>query len=199
MMIARYTASIGPAAALTLVLLFAMQLMIATGTGARTESQAFRIQEFVRTLPPPAPPIEDRRPDPISDPPTPPERLQPGLDEGREGTAVEIGTPVPPQITGPQRTGTGLVNGDLLPIVKILPQYPAAALQRELEGYVTVVFTVTRTGSVADVEIEESSLAIFERAATDAAYKFRYRPRVIDGEAVEVRGVRNRFTFELDR
>jgi hypothetical protein len=32
-----------------------------------------------------------------------------------------------------------------------------------------------------------------------AAEKFRYRPRVVDGQAIEVRGVINRITFILDR
>jgi protein TonB len=38
---------------------------------------------------------------------------------------------------------------------------------------------------------------IFNRAAIRAAERFKYRPRVIDGVAVEVPGVRNRFTFEI--
>lgn len=197
-MIARYTASFVPAAAVTFGLLFWMQLMIATGIGARTESQTFRIQDFVRVERPPDMPVEKDRPDRMPEPPVRPDRTAPDFRE-RGGPAIGVRDPEPPPIAGPERGGFGLVDGDVMPIVKIMPQYPAAALRRELEGYVVVTFTVTRTGTVADVEVEESSAPIFERAAIDAAYKFRYRPRVINGEAVEVFGVRNRFSFELDR
>ena len=38
----------------------------------------------------------------------------------------------------------------------------------------------------------------FEDASVKAAMKFKYKPRVIDGEPVEVVGVRNRFLYELE-
>jgi periplasmic protein TonB len=66
-----------------------------------------------------------------------------------------------------------------------------------LEGYVLLEFTVTSEGLVRDPRVIESSHQIFERAAVDAVLRFRYRPRVIDGNAVEVPGVRFRITFEL--
>jgi len=31
-----------------------------------------------------------------------------------------------------------------------------------------------------------------------AALKFKYKPRVVNGEAVEVPNVRNKFTYELE-
>jgi protein TonB len=68
-----------------------------------------------------------------------------------------------------------------------------------LEGYVIVQFTVTANGSVRDVAVVESSNEVFNQAAVDAALRFRYRPRVINGEAVEVAGVLNRITFVLDQ
>jgi protein TonB len=39
---------------------------------------------------------------------------------------------------------------------------------------------------------------VFEDASVKAALKFKYKPRVIDGEPVEVAGVRNRFLYELE-
>ena len=47
-MIARYATSIGIGAAVTFGLLFLMQLLIATGRGALTEGDTFRITDFVR-------------------------------------------------------------------------------------------------------------------------------------------------------
>ena len=93
--------------------------------------------------------------------------------------------------------GFGISDGEYLPIVKVAPVYPARALSRGLSGYVLVEFTVTTNGSVRDVFVVESSSTLFERAASEAALKFKYKPRVIDGTAVEVPGVRNRITFEI--
>ena len=89
-------------------------------------------------------------------------------------------------------------DGEYLPIVKVQPQYPRRALSRGIEGYVIVEFTVTTNGSVKDpVVVEAVPPNIFNRAAMKAALKFKYKPRVIDGEPVEVPGVRNKITFAI--
>ena len=93
--------------------------------------------------------------------------------------------------------GFGVSDGEYLPIVKVAPVYPSRALSRGLEGYVIVEFTVTQAGAVKDVFVVESTSSLFERAAVEAANKFKYKPRVIDGVAVEVPGVRNKITFEI--
>ncbi len=58
-------------------------------------------------------------------------------------------------------------------------------------------FTVTTTGAVRDPVVLESSNRIFEKAAIDAALKFKYKPRVVDGQPIEVAGVINQITFEI--
>ncbi len=89
-------------------------------------------------------------------------------------------------------------DGEYLPIVKVQPVYPRRALSRGIEGYVIVEFTVTKNGSVRDPFIVESQPKnVFDRAATKAALKFKYKPRVIDGEPVDVPGVRNKITFAI--
>jgi bla regulator protein blaR1 len=85
-----------------------------------------------------------------------------------------------------------------LPIVRVAPVYPQEAAARGLEGHVLVELTVTRNGSVRDVFVVESSDPIFEEAALAAASRFRYRPAVEGGSAVEVPGVRNLFTFVIE-
>ena len=59
-------------------------------------------------------------------------------------------------------------------------------------------FIVTKTGSVRDPEvIEASPPGIFDRAAINAALKFKYKPKVVNGEPIEVAGVTNLIKFEL--
>ncbi len=197
-MVARYSASFSSAALVTLALLFLMQQMIAMGRGALTESTRFRIDTFVnverRPVEPERQPEKPRRFDELEQPDVP----QAPNDGGDVGIGVSVEGPDAPVWHSPGLEGMRMIDGDLIPIAKVLPSYPPSALRDGLEGYVIVEFTVTRTGTVADVAAVESSDRVFERAAVDAASKFRYRPRVINGEAVEVHGVRNKVTFELD-
>src|SRR5690606_38664758 len=88
---------------------------------------------------------------------------------------------------------------EYLPIVKVAPVYPADAVTLRLEGYVIVEFTVDENGSVEDPFIVESSSPIFEAAALEATWKFKYKPRLVNGKPVSVPGIRNRITFVLDQ
>jgi protein TonB len=45
----------------------------------------------------------------------------------------------------------------------------------------------------------ESTSSLFDRAALESALKYKYKPRVIDGEPVEVPGVRTIIRFELEQ
>jgi protein TonB len=97
--------------------------------------------------------------------------------------------------------GVGLdtSDGEYLPIVKVQAVYPRRALQRGIEGYVVVGFTVTKQGTVRDpYVIEAQPESIFDQAAMEAVLKFKYKPRVVNGEPVEVEGVQNRLTFAID-
>ncbi len=72
------------------------------------------------------------------------------------------------------------------------------AAARDLEGFVIVQFTITSIGTVEDVIVTDSSHALFERYAIEAAHKFKYKPRFINGGPVESRSVLNKFTFVLE-
>ena len=87
---------------------------------------------------------------------------------------------------------------EMLPIVRVEPVYPARALSRGVEGYVDMSFTVTTTGTVKDPVVAYSTNSLFDRAATRAVLKFKYKPRVIDGVAVDVPNVTERITFRIE-
>jgi protein TonB len=58
---------------------------------------------------------------------------------------------------------------------------------------------VTKTGSIRDpFAVDCQPKGIFERASLKASEKFKYKPRVVDGVAIEVAGVQNKFTYELE-
>ena len=93
--------------------------------------------------------------------------------------------------------GLSASDGEYLPFVKVQPLYPRRAQSRGVEGYCIVAYTVTASGSVKDVEVVDCSSRLFERASTQAAVKFKYKPRVVNGVAVEVPNVKNKFNFKL--
>jgi protein TonB len=91
-----------------------------------------------------------------------------------------------------------IAEGDYLPIVRVAPVYPARALSRGIEGYVDMGFTVTTTGTVRDPVVLFSTSSLFDRAATRAVLKFKYKPRVVDGQPVDVPNVKTRITFLIE-
>ena len=197
---ARYAISIGLGASVTFALLFVMQLLISTGRGAITEAKAFRIVDFVRVERQSIVETKKEKPEKPPEPEQAPDMPSPDtLDSFDSSMAVSMSSPMFDASLNIGGVGFGVSDGEYLPIVKVAPIYPARAASRGLEGYVILEFTVTRAGTVRDVFVVESTSSIFERAATTAAYKFKYKPRVIDGEPVEVPGVRNKITFVLEK
>ena len=135
------------------------------------------------------------------EPPKPPDEPPPHHPKPEhESSGVVVGSEIVPPATPTNQVirKSRFVDGKHLPIVKVKPVYPARANGRGIEGYVLLEFTVTRTGAVRDpVVVESAPPGIFDRAAKNAALKFKYRPMIVNGEPVDVSGVLNRITFAL--
>ncbi len=80
----------------------------------------------------------------------------------------------------------------------VAPKYPRAAERRGLSGWVDVLFTVGKDGSVTDIEIVGSEPDdVFVDAATDAVEDWEFEPVIDNGEVVEQRAaVRMMFAIE---
>jgi len=94
--------------------------------------------------------------------------------------------------------GGGMSDRSALPLVRVEPQYPPQAAKRGLEGWVQLRFTITTSGSVADVAVVKSSNAVFERAAVDAVRKWKYEPQMQSGTAVTTPGVDVVLRFNME-
>ena len=186
-------------ALVTITLLWVMQYLIVTGVQAFSEERTFRFVDFVRVQRDERVETRDdlveRPPQPQAPPPMQPDRQLDDLDAG--STAIAVSAPTVSHEMNLGRDGF-FSDGEYMPIVQVAPRFPPRAAERGLEGYVILEFTVTREGTVRDPVVVDSSNAVFDRAALDAVLRFRYRPRVIDGEPVEVPGVRFRITFNLE-
>jgi protein TonB len=80
----------------------------------------------------------------------------------------------------------------------VTPQYPVRAAANGLEGTVLVQYDVTTMGTVENVVVIESSNRIFDQAAIDAVYRFRYKPGIVDGVPYGSKGLRDLFRFEME-
>ncbi len=198
----RFGISILVAAAVTFGLVFLMQYLIATGKSALSEEGSRHYIDFVRVKKEEIIETKKRKPEKPPEPEAPPPSA-PTPQFDNVNADMNVVNVAPASITTDEVMGVGglgLVpsDGDYLPIVKVAPIYPRRALSRGLEGHVIVEFTVTRTGTTRDVSVVESTSSLFEKAAMAAALKFKYKPRVVDGEAIEVPGVQNKITFKLE-
>lgn len=83
------------------------------------------------------------------------------------------------------------------PLIAVQPDYPERAISEGIEeGYCTIAFTITTTGTTKDHELEDCSNAIFEQVSIRAAESLRYRPRISYWRTVEA-NAHYKFTFEL--
>ena len=89
-------------------------------------------------------------------------------------------------------------GSDYVPILKANPVYPRRALARKIEGYVILEYTVSKSGSIKAPKILESKPAsIFDASALKAASEYKYLPRIVNGEPIDVNGVTTRIVFEF--
>jgi protein TonB len=198
----RYIPALLIAGTITFLLLWGMQALITGGGGAMTEPPKGRVLDFVRVKEEAVTETKKRKPKKPpkpQDPPPPLEQPQmaqtnPNVNASTMSFDSDISADV--GLEGGLSLDSG--DGEYLPIVKVQAIYPRRAQARGIEGYVIVEFTVSKTGAVVDPTVVEAKPeGIFEQAAMDAARKFKYKPRVMDGEPVPVAGVQNKITFQL--
>ena len=141
-----------------------------------------------------------KKPDKVEEPEEPPpeiDMMQLDLDMD---TDIENAAPTASIDIDISSSGMSSGDGEYLPIVKVAPIYPRRAQTRGITGYCIVEYTVTKSGSIRDPKpVDCQPSGVFESASVKAATKFKYKPRVVDGEAIEVAGVQNKFTYELEQ
>ena len=199
-MVRRYLSAMVMATAVTFGLFFIMQLLVASGSSELHEEDNLRILDMVRLKQDETIQSKDRKVDRPPEVEAPPPDVEiPKAASLKPGQSLSIGRT---NVTTSLDIGTGfgsITDGEYLPIVKVQPIYPRRAAERGIEGYVLLEFTVTALGTVENpIIIEEEPKGYFGRAALNAAKKFKYKPKIMNGEPVPVSGVRNLITFELE-
>lgn len=199
----RYCIALLLAVVMTFLLLWSMQALIVGGNKAMTEAPRGNVLDFIRLKKDEQVLKKERKPQkPAKPKEPPPPMVAPQMQQNNPNsetlsTSFAADIQIDAGLSGGLSLDSG--DGDYLPIVKVAPIYPRRAQARGIAGYVIVEFTVTKNGSVKDpVVVEANPESLFDRAAMDAVLKFKYKPRVVDGEAMAVAGVQNKITFQID-
>lgn len=197
-MITRYISAAGTGTLTTFGLLYVMTVLMDSQPGVMSEAGPRFAVDWRTVLkpeeptPPPQPRIERNT---ILNPPAPPARPH----AAGNSLIVARVLNVPPQAPGTSVPPTlQMVDGPIVNIVRVSPVYPAIAERQGLEGYVIVQFDVLADGQVANASVVESSNRVFERSAIQAAQRFRFKPRVVDGAPQVTTGLQNLFRFEME-
>ena len=143
--------------------------------------------------------VKEQKPEKVEDPEEPPPDIQPlefDMDMDTNVANLAPSTSVDIELSS---SGMSSGDGEYLPIVKVAPIYPRRAQTRGITGYCIVEYTVTKSGSIRDPQsVDCQPEGFFENSSVKAYLKFKYKPRVVDGEPIEVAGVQNKFTYELE-
>ena len=203
----KYLAGSGFAALITLGLFFLMVALISLGDNSVPTDNSRKLGDVI---------MPDRDIDTLFDnvekpeePDQQPEDIaQPELDLAPLA-GVDVSLPKPKaNFTG---GGSFFRDGEYIPLFKVTPIYPRRAQERGIMGYAVVAFTITETGTVENAvpiegmcgdptnpETVYRQCSIFNSAASRAALKLKYKPKIVDGKAVRVEEVPHKFTFILE-
>lgn len=200
----RFVVSILLGAAVTFALFAFMAFLISGGDGRAEPPPPTAAIEIVSE--PPDPDVDQRRRTPPP-PPPPPEQppetpdVEPDTSDSDVGMNMGFDVDVGGTDSGLGGLGQGLGgDGEATPIVRINPQYPAQAASQGIEGWVRLRFTIDESGGVTDVEVIESQpRRIFDQAARRALLRWKYKPKVVDGQTVRQEGQTVQLDFSLDQ
>lgn len=141
---------------------------------------------------------------PAAAPEPPPVRTAPQV---QQAPVQQAPAPTPPRTAAPAVPAApaapaavdSVVSASSLKLLRSTPPaYPEQALERLVSGWVELEFTVTKTGTVTDIQVLRGEPeGVFDAAASRSLRSYRYEPVVVDGVARDKRArLRMRFTAQ---
>jgi protein TonB len=159
--------------------------------------------DFVRLRRDKTPNIKKREPPkrqkPEQQPPPPEMNIAKNMNPGDAvGSIIPI---MDAEVELGKATNLGAGGGsdrDIVPLVRVDPEYPPRAKAQGIEGWVELEFTISPVGTVKEAQVIGSDPAyVFDRAALRAVRRWRYNPKVVENVPVERPGVQVRIIFDL--
>lgn len=187
------------AAGLTFAMFWTLHLLIVGGKYKAEQDQSLATVDFVRLKKESELETRERKKPPKPEPPKqpPPPKMQ--VDAPPPDAPI---TPfqmpklnIPTTMTGGPFIGSytaGDMSGysELIPLVRIAPQYPRQAARDGISGWVQFKLTINPDGTVKSATLLKSQpRGVFEAAAQQAIYKWKFKPKIEDGKPVETIGI----------
>lgn len=196
------------AAGLTFAVFWTLHLLIAGGRYLADQGESLATVDFVRLKKDSELETRERKKPPKPEPPKtpPPPKMQ--ID-----TPPPDAPPTPfqmPKMNLPTTISGGpflgsFVGGDmsgtseLIPLVRIQPQYPREAARDGTEGTVTFEVTINPDGTVRSARVLKAQpRGVFESAALQSILKWKFKPKVVDGKPVETTGIQT-IDFKMNK
>jgi len=136
--------------------------------------------DLKRVTPPPAPPVVERQ-----------AKSLPTVPIADNDMAIPDITPLK---LDPSTVSLVISNKDVQPILRFEPNMPPRA---EKSGHCIVRLSVNAYGQPFNIVTKECSQSIFKRPTIKAVAKWKYSPKIRDGQAVDMHGVETLITFAL--
>lgn len=186
------------AALFTFGLFWSMHLLIAGGKYLAGSGDKLQTIDFVRLKKDADLETRDRRkpekPPPPKTPPPPKMKVDtPPPDQPPTPFAMPK-LDLPTRVTGGPFMGSYVAGdgsgfGDLTPLVRIQPQYPRQAAREGVQGSVLFELVINADGTVKSARVLKAEpRGYFERDAMSAIYKWKFKPKLVDGQPVESKG-----------
>jgi protein TonB len=203
----RFVRPVAYAALITFGMFWTMHLLIVGGKYIAEQRESLATVDFVRLKKESELETRERKKPPKPEPPK-----QPPPPKMKVDTPPPDAPPTPfqmPKLDVPTNVSGGpflgsYVGGDLsgyselIPLVRIAPQYPRNAARDGIEGTVVFEVVINPDGTVKSARpIKAQPRGVFEAAAMQAIMKWKFKPKIEDGKAVESKGVQP-IDFKMD-
>jgi len=170
-----------------------MQLMITPSVEMEKREDNIAMVDFIRSLQDSSSDTKQRNLTEPKKPQTPPMPKAPKIQQAATKNMSLDMPDIKPDFSafkgnglGNMLSGYGFGDSDVIALVQPKPNYPAQALSRKIEGWVMVRFNITIEGTVDSVEVVDSKpKGVFEREAVRAAWRYKFKPKLVDGKPVE--------------
>ena len=187
------------AALFTFGMFWTMHLLIEGGKYLAEQGESLATVDFVRLKKDSELDTRERKkppkPEPPKQPPPPKMKVETPPPDAPPTPFQMPKLNLPTTMTGGPFLGSyvgGDMSGysDLIPLVRIQPQYPRAAVRDRIEGYVVFEVTINADGTVRSARpIKAQPRGVFEAAGMQSILKWKFKPKVVDGKGVEAKGI----------
>lgn len=187
------------AALITFAMFWTMHLLIEGGKYIAGQGESLATVDFVRLKKESDLETRERKkppkPEPPKQPPPPKMKVETPPPDAPPTPFQMPKLNIPTNISGGPFLGS-FVGGDLsgyselIPLVRISPQYPRNAARDRIEGFVVFEVTINPDGTVRSARpIKAQPRGVFESAGMQAIMKWKFKPKVVDGKGVESKGI----------